>query len=231
MAFAQLAEECRRSGGNEEAVSVCRAGLSYHPGYMSARVTLSRALIELRRLDEAQAELDIVLAAAPDNLPANRARAEIYQQRGQLPEALEQYRRALVLAKYDPSIEQEVARITSALAPPPPPAPKPAAPAKTIEELFDFDAFLKQLEAGAEPKPEQTGPDPIVATAAPSALDAVKLAEDDSDPFSVLERQLRENDERRPELGDVAERERRVVAELDKWLAAIINDRQDHSAT
>ena len=53
IAFAQLAEECRRAGRYEEAVEVCRAGLAVHPGYLSARVTLGRALIELDQPDEA----------------------------------------------------------------------------------------------------------------------------------------------------------------------------------
>jgi tetratricopeptide (TPR) repeat protein len=227
MAFAQLAEECRRSGGNEEAVSVCRAGLAHHPGYLSARVTLSRALIELGKLDEAQTELDIVLTAAPDNLPANRALAEILQQRGQLAEALEQYRRALLLSKYDPTLEHEVARLENALSPPPPKTPTVDERAAAIEELFDFDAFLQQLDAGAAPKPELPQPDSAAVTAAPSALDNVTLEQDDSDPFSVLERQLRENDGRRPEPDETGERERRVMAELEDWLSAILADRRD----
>jgi hypothetical protein len=37
IAFAQLAEECRRAGHNQEAVDVCRAGLELHPGYLSAQ--------------------------------------------------------------------------------------------------------------------------------------------------------------------------------------------------
>ena len=44
IAFAQLAEEYRRAGQYQEAVEVCRAGLAIHPGYLSARVTLGRAL-------------------------------------------------------------------------------------------------------------------------------------------------------------------------------------------
>jgi len=228
MAFAQLAEECRRSGGNEEAVSVCRAGLAHHPGYLSARVTLSRALIELGRLDEAQTELDIVLSAAPDNLPANRALAEVFQQRGHLVEALEQYRRALQLSKYDPTLEHEISRLENALSPPPPPAPKVDETAKSIEELFDFDAFLQQLDAAGEPKPELAAPDSPAAPAAPSAFDDVTLEQDDNDPFSVLERQLRENNDRRPEPDEAIERERRVIAELESWLSAIMADRQGY---
>ena len=73
IAFAQLAEELRRTGACEEAVGVCRAGLVLHPGYLSARVTLGRALIDLGRLDEAAAEIVLVLETAPDNLAAERA--------------------------------------------------------------------------------------------------------------------------------------------------------------
>ena len=56
IAFAQLAEECRRAGQLREAVEVCRAGLAIHPDYLSARVTLGRAFLALGRLDAAQAE-------------------------------------------------------------------------------------------------------------------------------------------------------------------------------
>ena len=57
IAFAQLAEEHRRAGDYEEAARVCRAGLDRHPTYLSARVTLGRALIELGQYDSAEAEL------------------------------------------------------------------------------------------------------------------------------------------------------------------------------
>ena len=79
IAFAQLAEEYRRAGDCEEAVRVCEAGLSQHPAYLSARITLGRALFELRRLDEARAEFLRVLDAAPDNLVAVGNLAEIHQ--------------------------------------------------------------------------------------------------------------------------------------------------------
>src|SRR5205085_2565897 len=82
IAFAQLAEEYRRSGEYVEAVKVCRDGLARHPGYLSAQVTLGRALMELEQYDEARAELDAVLQVAPDNLAAIRALADIHQRRG-----------------------------------------------------------------------------------------------------------------------------------------------------
>ena len=240
IAFAQLAEECRRSGDTDEAVGICRAGLAYHPDYLSARVTLGRALVELGRLDEAQIELSLVLSLAPDNLPANRAIAEMYQTRGQLAEALIHYKRALELAKYDPDLEHQVERIGNVISPPPPPPKLTETKPTAIEDLFDFDTLLEQLGGRTQPKEEWTPP-AVLLTPAPSALDAVELTEDDADPFSLLERQLRETDEQRPseaapvptdEERIAAEREyqeresdQRLMADLEDWLSAIVTDR------
>ena len=121
IAFAQLAEECRRSGQMREAVEVCRAGLAIHPGYLSARVTLGRAFLALGRLDTAHVELSLVLKSAPENLAAIRGLAEIYRQRGALPEALEQYQTALTLAPNEPELERAVAELSRAVAPAPTP--------------------------------------------------------------------------------------------------------------
>jgi tetratricopeptide (TPR) repeat protein len=81
IAFAQLAEEHRRAGQHEEAIRVCRAGLAQHPAYLSARITLGRALLELERYDEAISEFEYVLKTAPDNLTATRELADIQQRR------------------------------------------------------------------------------------------------------------------------------------------------------
>ena len=108
IAFAQLAEEYRRAGQYAEAVEVCRAGLTIHPGYLSARVTLGRALLELGELDPAGRELQTVLAAAPENLSAIRGLAQIHQRRGSLAAALTQYQTALSLAPNDPDLERTV---------------------------------------------------------------------------------------------------------------------------
>src|ERR1051325_11105637 len=83
IAFAQLAEEYPRGGDYEQAISICREGLARHPGYLSAQVTLGRALIETAQFDEARKELEAVLSVAPDNLAAIRALAEIHQNVGE----------------------------------------------------------------------------------------------------------------------------------------------------
>ena len=108
IAFAQLAEEYRRVGRFQESIEVCRAGLARHPGYLSARVTLGRALLEVGDIDAAQRELNDVLRVAPDNLSAIRGIAEVHRKKGEIPEALEQFRSAFEMASPDPAIEQAV---------------------------------------------------------------------------------------------------------------------------
>jgi tetratricopeptide (TPR) repeat protein len=82
IAFAALAEEFRRAERYEEAIETCTAGLVRHPAYLSAHVTLGRALMEVGRLQEAQQELELVLKLAPENLAAIRGLAEIHRRLG-----------------------------------------------------------------------------------------------------------------------------------------------------
>jgi tetratricopeptide (TPR) repeat protein len=81
IAFAALAEEYRRAGSFDEAIATCEAGLKRHPSYLSARVTLGRALIEVGRYEEARDHLEFVVRAAPENLAAIRGLAEIHNRR------------------------------------------------------------------------------------------------------------------------------------------------------
>jgi tetratricopeptide repeat protein len=149
IAFAQLAEECRRAGRFEEAVDVCRAGLDIHPGYLSARVTLGRALVELNALDEAQTELELVLKSAPENLAAIRGLAEIHHRRGSLVEALAQYRAALALARNDPDLQRTVADLEAIVEP-----PKPAA----VDEGMSFEQAEAEFLKNLPPPPPRAAP-------------------------------------------------------------------------
>jgi len=108
IAFAQLAEEYRRVGRFDEAIDVCRAGLARHPGYLSARVTLGRALLEVGDVESAQRELTEVIRVAPENLSAIRGLADVHRKRGELPEALAQFKSAFEMAGPDPTIDQIV---------------------------------------------------------------------------------------------------------------------------
>jgi tetratricopeptide (TPR) repeat protein len=144
IAFAQLAEELRRAGRFDESVETCRAGLAVHPGYLSARVTLGRALLELNQLEEAQGELEHVLRNAPENLAAIRGLGEIHHRRGELAQALAQYRAALALARNDPDLEETVAQLARQVEP-----PKPAIPTDGLS----FDQMQSELLKLAPPPP------------------------------------------------------------------------------
>lgn len=127
VAFAALAEEYRRAGRLDEAVNTCRAGLARHPNYVSARVTLGRALLDQGQLEDARHELEAVLRVAPENLAAVRGLADIHRRRGELAEALEQLGRALVLAPQDRDLQETVNELEQAVAPATPPPEVPVA--------------------------------------------------------------------------------------------------------
>ena len=153
IAFAQLAEECRRAGEYQESIDVCRAGLALHPGYLSARVTLGRALIEVDQLDEAQAELEVVLAGASENLAAIRGLAEIFHRRGALADALKQYRAALTLARNDPDLERTVTELSRAI------EPKPPAP---VFDGLSFEQLADEFMTNSPPPPPPVAVAPVV---------------------------------------------------------------------
>jgi tetratricopeptide (TPR) repeat protein len=124
IAFATLAEEYRRAGRFDEAVDATRAGLRFHPTYVSARVTLGRSLMELDEHEQAERELRLVLKTSPDNLAARRALGDLYWRQSDLPRALEQFQSAVSLAPGDheladvvQSLQREVGAAAEASAP------------------------------------------------------------------------------------------------------------------
>ena len=133
IAFAALAEEYRRAGQYEDAIATCRTGLQRHPAYLSARVTLGRALLELGRYDEARTELELVLRTAPENLAAIRGLAEIHHRSGDLPETEAPPPDPTPVAPA-PVAPPAAAAVSVAPTPvaPPPTAPVPVAPAPAV---------------------------------------------------------------------------------------------------
>jgi len=168
IAFAQLAEEYRRAGRFQDAVAVCRAGLANHPGYLSARVTLGRTLIELQQLDEGQAELERVLDGAPENFAAIRGLAEIHHRRGELNDALIQYRAALRLAPSDPDLTETVAKLTRALA-----AETPAARVGSQANTLLASTEHAAIDLASEPPTVERSPVKSLSVA-PEVLDPAR---------------------------------------------------------
>ena len=236
IAFAQLAEELRRAGQFEESIATCRAGLTIHPGYLSARVTLGRALLELNDLDEAQAELELVLKSAPENLAAIRGVADIFHRRGMLAEALAQYRAALALARNDPDLQQTVAELAKqvepqkpkhvveglsldemqnelfkAFSPPPPPAPFP--PPAAVAPEPPAPAVAHEPPAPERPAPALLAPElPAPALALPPVLAAPEPPAAVVEPVPEPVQSFAEADNARAQ---------QTVVALERWLDAI----------
>lgn len=150
IAFAQLAEEYRRAGQLADAVDTCRSGLGTHPEYVSARVTLGRALLALGRLDEAVVELRQVLATAPENLAATRSLADALRQQGRLEEALPHYATALALAPNDPDLERITTDTRLALAAAAAPGTERARDRATVSAL---ERWLEAIHAARTVRP------------------------------------------------------------------------------
>ena len=176
IAFAQLAEEYRRMGDYEQAVTTCRAGLAHHPSYLSARVTLGRALMELHRYNDARTELEAVLDLASDNLAAIRGLAEIHQRRGEAGD-------------------------TSPVDHPPTTTPQPLEALNALDALTldlpptpDFSSFSLDTRFSVPDEPHVAPPAPDESFDAPVSNPAI------TNP---------------------------AIAELERWLAAIVEDRSN----
>ena len=152
IAFAALAEEYRREGRYAEAIEICRVGLQRHPAYLSARVTLGRALIGAGDVEAARLELEAVLRVAPENLSAIRAMAEIY---GQLrdpevlpvPETVEE-RPLPVAAETAPAVENAIEEeAPSTMAPVAPPEPGVRPHQAAIARLERFLAAIVEARS------------------------------------------------------------------------------------
>jgi thioredoxin-like negative regulator of GroEL len=153
LAFAQLAEEHRRAGEYQEAIRICRGGLARHPSYLSARVTLGRALVEIGCVDEAQRELEEVLRTAPDNLAATRALADIGQRRRIAVDAGKQWPSAVLdtPAAADSSVHPDAAASPDV-------DPLSAHESRTLHALESWLAAIVRDRARRDPGPPDGGP-------------------------------------------------------------------------
>ncbi len=108
--FVPLAEEYRKMGMVDEAISVLLRGLENQPNYMTARVALGKIYLEKKMLKEAKEEFKKVVTVIPDNLFALKKIAEISEELGELDEAIEAYQR---ITKLNPLDEEAKANLES----------------------------------------------------------------------------------------------------------------------
>lgn len=99
--FLPLAEEYRKSGMPDEAITVILKGLERQPGYTSARVALGRIYLEKNMMAEAKHEFEAVVKTIPDNLFAHRKLADIYKEMGETEKAVTEYTTVIQLNPMD----------------------------------------------------------------------------------------------------------------------------------
>ena len=235
IAFAQLAEEYRRAGRLQEAVETCATGLDRHPGYLSARVTLGRALIELGELGPAQEELKQVLRTAPENLAALRGLADIHHRRGELREALAHYCTALEFAPHDPDLEHLVEEIRGEL--------ETSTRSPVVVDGLSFEDVQREFLALSEEQAEvplgadaAPGPDEPAAAAGPADAQAASPVDAGPSPDAgAIDWVLPSVPASEPEQVAVpdavpANVPPQDVAALEQWLEAIVADRERRAA-
>ena len=176
--FGALAEEYRRAGMFEEAVEIARTGLTRHPNYLSAIVTLGRALTSLGDFKAAWEALIRVIKAAPDNVAAIHALADLYDASGKVTDRAAQGDTAAAKPSAAPPVRKEPRVAPS----PPPPAPLPvsaveptppleielppeiqeipAALAASSRSVFDPPAPMHESELLQTTAPEEVAPTP-----------------------------------------------------------------------
>ena len=173
--FYPLAEELRKVGLHTEAEHVLRTGLTHHPAYLSAWVSLGRVAREQGKTNDAIEALQKALQIDPGNVVAARLLAESYLADGEKVEAIKKYKLVHALMPADNDIEAMIERLERelnpivpvALEPEPEPEPAPApAPAPALEP---------------EPEPEALQPEesPFVEEPPMSAEEAILTADDE----------------------------------------------------
>lgn len=203
--FAPLAESYRKAGFLDDAVRVCREGLTHNPGYISGRVALARALSGKGEYVEARESITKVVQAAPDNLMAQKLLGQIELSLGHSIEAQSAFQMVLMI---DPRDEEAQRFIDEMKNPPPPPPPPPAAEAvpaevssedgiKVADEVVDEVAQGEPESVAGEPMPleEEEGPpavpsegdEPAVSETPPEPAPVEEYIEHSTEPFFDLD--------------------------------------------
>lgn len=175
--FYQLAEELRKSGQAAESEQVLRAGLSVHPTYLAAWVSLGRTLRELKKDEDAVDALNKALQLDPGNVVAARLLGDSYYALGEHVEAIKKYKLVHALLPADEELNARIAELEQELGPPPAAAEGGAPDAVSI-------SVASRAEASAATPPDGSDdPAPALAADDASAYDAAAPEAGDASSF------------------------------------------------
>lgn len=163
--FYPLAEELRKIGQFGEAEQVLRGGLTHHPTYLSAWVSLGRVQRDLKNDSGAVETLTKALTLDPGNVVAARLLADSYLSLGEKLEALKKYKLVHALLPADEDLEGVIERLENELNP--------------IITTPASSPPLSSLQA-TEPEPEPE-PVPSLPEESPFAPEATR----DEEPMAV----------------------------------------------
>ncbi len=173
--FYPLAEELRKVGQLGEAEQVLRAGLAFHPTYLSAWVSLGRVLRDQKNDGAAVEALSKALLLDPGNVVAARLLGDAYLTLGEKIEAIKKYKLVQALMPGDEEVDSIVESLDAELNPPaatpplPPPAEaQPVAEAPVAEAPAEAESPFAPEESPFAPEPE-TAPFPTATTEMPFA--------------------------------------------------------------
>jgi tetratricopeptide (TPR) repeat protein len=185
--FYPLAEELRKIGLCDDAEQVLRTGLTYHPSYLSAWVSLGRVSREQGKSDDAIEALSKALQLDPGNVVAARLLADSYLAAGEKVEAIKKYKLVHALMPSDSDVEATIAQLERELTPIAVAAPEPEP-----EPYFVTPSVSEGPGGAGGAPPEPPGPSltlgvtPEISSAEEAILAADEepmLAAHDESPF------------------------------------------------
>jgi tetratricopeptide (TPR) repeat protein len=167
--FASLANEYRKAGDLDQAISICQAHLAEQPSNMNGHVVYGQALFEAGRYDEAKTTFEAALTLDPENLIALRHLGDIACTNGANDNAREWYERVL---DADPRNEEIIALLAHLAA---------AANTATADASTATEASVPPRESYGDFKPPQVvtpfSTTPVSELTPVVPLDAVKTVE------------------------------------------------------
>jgi tetratricopeptide (TPR) repeat protein len=169
--FAPLANEYRKAGDIEQAISICKEYLPQQPGHMSGHIVYGQALYEARQYEEARTVFETALALDPENLIALRHLGDIALIVGDIEGARGWYGRVL---EADPRNEEIQAQLTSLESVGPAAAPTPMstpaiAAAATLASSAPSEPATPLPEAAVVPALELGAIEPMEPAHPPSS--------------------------------------------------------------
>jgi tetratricopeptide (TPR) repeat protein len=193
--FFPLAEELRKAGQFAEAEQVLQQGLTVHPTYLSAWVSLGRVLRDQRKDGQAVDALSRALQLDPGNVVAARILADSYLAVGDKLEAIKKYKLVHALMPADEELKGIIERLDADLKPPAPvevaPTPEPAfeeSPFDKTQPPFDEEHRVEIETGDVEPMHREHDESPFEERV--STVSSASLEGDAPQGMSIVEAPL-----------------------------------------